>query len=546
VIPASARCSAFFLFVAASAAAAQALSVKTLLNGPPIVGEPRAMAYDARGTLIIADARYNRIAAIDTSGRSMILAGPRADELPGYADGDAAAARFRTPAGIAIAKDGAIYVADAGNHVIRSITPDHQVHTIAGSLQAGSRDGLGAQARFTTPTGLAADTLGNLYVADPDSGVRKIDSQRNVTTLALDCRRPVQLALYGPQKFTYLFVSCADGLLMYRTWDNYLVRFPVDASENAASNSNQEHIERLEGFRSIGQPYAIAALDDHDLLYTDPTQNVVRYIDGNLHLGRIVASAPRIPSLPISIAQASSTRWTLGSRDGRIVQISNLDLRKPATPGLGDLLPPGFAAERAIFIVGNSFVWWNTDWPDSIPGQLERSLRSKWGTRGGGVRVVPVLLPDARLAPAEQFITTVAEAGLMHSVLLDINAELVARTFSLDVAQLMQHPSWIPPLLADLQRLSNRLRGNGTSLIVVLQPEDFELGQAPARTLESLRAGLVAAKIHVIDLYPAFRTADHNAALFGVRDKHPEAAGRALAGREIARQLTRLMPSPRP
>ncbi|MFM7321137.1 MAG: hypothetical protein ACKO5K_06375, partial [Armatimonadota bacterium] len=88
------------------------------------------------------------------------------------ADGAGAAAKFRFPTGVAVAPDGTIYVADAGNHRIRRIAPDGATTTLAGS-GAGFADGAGSAARFDNPVALCFDVKsGRLLVAD--AGNRRI------------------------------------------------------------------------------------------------------------------------------------------------------------------------------------------------------------------------------------------------------------------------------------------------------------------------------------------------------------------------------------
>ena len=77
-------------------------------------------------------------------------------ETPGSADGTNTTARFNDPAGIAIAADGTIFVADNQNHAIRRIATNGVVTTFAGLLGTpGSTDGSGSTARFDSPTSLA-------------------------------------------------------------------------------------------------------------------------------------------------------------------------------------------------------------------------------------------------------------------------------------------------------------------------------------------------------------------------------------------------------
>ena len=110
-----------------------------------------------------------------------ILAGDAGAE--GTMDGAGANARFRTPRGIAIDRDGNLYVADAGNFVIRKITPEGVVTTVAGAAgDSRHADGRAGNARFTSPVALAVNGSGTIYVAD-ERRVRTITSAGQVDTL---------------------------------------------------------------------------------------------------------------------------------------------------------------------------------------------------------------------------------------------------------------------------------------------------------------------------------------------------------------------------
>ncbi|HEX3718877.1 MAG TPA: serine/threonine-protein kinase [Verrucomicrobiae bacterium] len=104
----------------------------------------------------------------------------------GSADGVGANARFRSPSGIAIDTAGNLYVADMGNNTIRKITPDLKVTTLAGAAGvSGAQDGMGGAARFMAPHGIAVDTLGNVFVAEfANNTVRKISPEGVVSLLA--------------------------------------------------------------------------------------------------------------------------------------------------------------------------------------------------------------------------------------------------------------------------------------------------------------------------------------------------------------------------
>lgn len=144
--------------------------------------DPYGVATDAGGNVYVADGGDgNRIRRIAPDGAVTTMAG--GDE--GYADGPGKQARFNTPSGLAIDQRGNLYVADTGNHAIRKITPDGTVSTLAGSGVAGTADGIGKAAQFNGPVGLAVDGDGTVYVADTyNDMIRKIAPDGMVTTLA--------------------------------------------------------------------------------------------------------------------------------------------------------------------------------------------------------------------------------------------------------------------------------------------------------------------------------------------------------------------------
>src|SRR2546426_784900 len=104
----------------------------------------------------------------------------------GSADGTGSAARFNGPFGVATDSSGNVYVADYSNSTIRQITPAGVVTTLAGlAVNPGSDDGTGSAARFNSPSGVATDSSGNVYVADRSNyTIRKITPAGVVTTLA--------------------------------------------------------------------------------------------------------------------------------------------------------------------------------------------------------------------------------------------------------------------------------------------------------------------------------------------------------------------------
>lgn len=174
--------------------------------------EPRGVASDGVGNLYIVDSGNNLIRKMTPAGVVTIFAGVRG--MTGSTDGDGRLATFNAPFGIAIDGGGNLFIADSQNHVIREITPDGIVSTLAGLAgSSGSADGTGAAARFNQPCGVAIDSAGNVYVADTfNEVIRKVTPAGVVTTLAGTAGNEGLVDGTGPAaKFSTPFGVAVDG-----------------------------------------------------------------------------------------------------------------------------------------------------------------------------------------------------------------------------------------------------------------------------------------------------------------------------------------------
>lgn len=144
---------------------------------------PHDVAVDAAGNLFVSDSFNHTIRRIAPNGNVTTFAG--SPGALGHADGSGSAARFASPDGVAVDADGNVYVADRMNHVLRRISTQGVVTTLAGSPGGfGHADGSGSAARFNAPSDLTIDAAGNLYLLDGSSMVRRVTPDGVVTTLA--------------------------------------------------------------------------------------------------------------------------------------------------------------------------------------------------------------------------------------------------------------------------------------------------------------------------------------------------------------------------
>lgn len=126
---------------------------------------PRGLAWDRSGYLYVADTENHTIRRVATNGNVTFWAG-KAGEA-GAVDGHIATARFNRPTGIALDAAGNVFIADRNNHLIRMIDTNWMVTTIGGSAgREGGVDGVGSEALFSNPEGIAVDAQGSLYIAD--------------------------------------------------------------------------------------------------------------------------------------------------------------------------------------------------------------------------------------------------------------------------------------------------------------------------------------------------------------------------------------------
>jgi sugar lactone lactonase YvrE len=165
---------------------------------------PGAVAVDGGGNIYVADSANNTIRKITSSYVVSTLAGTPGS--PGSANGTGAAARFNDPTGVAVDGGGNVYVADSRSDTIREITPGGLVTTLAGTPgTSGSSDGTGPAALFNSPSGIAVDGAGNLYVADTaNSTIRRIAPGGGVTTVA---GQPGKVGLADGPVATALFLA---------------------------------------------------------------------------------------------------------------------------------------------------------------------------------------------------------------------------------------------------------------------------------------------------------------------------------------------------
>ncbi|WP_184549488.1 NHL repeat-containing protein [Mucilaginibacter sp. FT3.2] len=172
------------VFAGTSGKSGSANTVAAVGTTPAVAGlfnNPAGLAIDAVGNLYVADYTNNSIRKVQPDGTVSTIAG----KSVGNVDGTGTAASFNGPRAIAVDAAGNLYVADANNHSIRKVDITGVVTTIAGTGKAGNSDGTGKAASFSHPSGITIDNAGNLFVADAGNNlVRKITTAGVVSSVA--------------------------------------------------------------------------------------------------------------------------------------------------------------------------------------------------------------------------------------------------------------------------------------------------------------------------------------------------------------------------
>ena len=147
---------------------------------------PPAWPSTAPGNVYIADTGNNVIRKINTSGGITTVAGNKAEGYSGD-NGAATNATLYTPTGVAVDGAGNLYIADTNNNRIRKVGTSGTITTIAGTGTAGYSGDSGAatSATLNKPAAVVVDSTGNLYIADTGNDVvRMIATAGTISTFA--------------------------------------------------------------------------------------------------------------------------------------------------------------------------------------------------------------------------------------------------------------------------------------------------------------------------------------------------------------------------
>ena len=164
-------------------------------GGPAVNAQlnfPQGLALDKAGNLYIADSKNNRVRIVTTDGVINTFAGSGAvspgNSPSAYNDnGPATSGLLHLPSGVAVDGSGNVYIADTADNLIRKVTTDGIIHSVAGDDYPGflGDGGNAVNAEFYGPQDVAIDSAGNIYVSDTqNSRIRQITPAGVINTFA--------------------------------------------------------------------------------------------------------------------------------------------------------------------------------------------------------------------------------------------------------------------------------------------------------------------------------------------------------------------------
>ncbi len=250
---------------------------------------PKGVAADGEGNIYIADTDNNRIRMVNRDGVITTVAG---NGTAGYAGdyGFAINAQLRNPTGIAVDSNGNLYIADSGNHRIRKVNTDGIITTVAGNGIAGfgGDNDLALQAQLYFPGGVAADSFGNIFIADTSNHrIRKIDPNGIITTIAGtgaagyigdDCPAK-DTSLYSPRGVA---VDEKGNIFIADTNNDRIRRIDISGvittvAGNGTSDFSGEGVPAIEA--SLYEPVDVAVDKEGNLYIADTQNNRIRRVN---------------------------------------------------------------------------------------------------------------------------------------------------------------------------------------------------------------------------------------------------------------------------
>lgn len=319
---------------------------------------PGDVALDRDGSIYIADTSNHRIRKVDSGGVLTTVAGTGEPGFRGDG-GKASQARFQSPEAVAIGSDGAIYVADWGNHRIRKIDTSGFVTTIAGNGEYGSaQPGVPAtQSPLGWPRDVAVDSQGRIYIPDGRSNrVLRVDLA-GLLTVAVGTGEFGALGDGGPATIAQLrwpsgvAVSDSDTLYIADSGNSLIRRLSPDGTITTVAGSG------IEGFDGDGAPATMFALHRPTRVAAVSDERVIAIDNGNHRVRVLTAEAPR-PEIT-AILNGASRAVAIAPGSVAVISGSELATGIASAPVLPQALPlPTALLETTVTLTDRTETSW--------------------------------------------------------------------------------------------------------------------------------------------------------------------------------------------
>ena len=308
---------------------------------------PTAMAMDSTGNLFIADTVYglSRIRKVATNGVITTVAG--GSSCCGLGDGGAATSAYiAVPYGLAVG-GGNVYIAqvDRNNNLIRRVSANGNISTIAGGGSNAGDGGLATSASLSGPLGVAVDSAGNVYIAETKANrIRKVGTNGIITTVAGngsatdsgDGGLAVQAGVSSPRHVT---VDAAGDLFIAQMSDAR-VRMVTSGGMIYTIAGNGAH-----GFSGDGGP-AMSAMLDLPAGIAIGSQGKLYVADTSSPIARVRLLTPVIPPI-LSITSTHTGSFSQGQTGATYTVTVSNTASGGSTVGavtVTDTLPSGLIA----------------------------------------------------------------------------------------------------------------------------------------------------------------------------------------------------------
>jgi trimeric autotransporter adhesin len=323
------------------------------VNGGPATAQaidfPYAVISDAAGGFYVSSYAPSRIYRVGADGKLTLIAGSGVAGFSGDG-GLATSAQINGPMGLALDGSGNLFFADSANNRIREITPGGIINTVAGDgvFNFAGDGGPAASAELRGPRSVAADSSGNLFIADASNvRIRKIDSTGVINTVA-----GVGIAGFGGDGVpaTNAQIGVPEGIAVDRSGNLFIAEpgnarvreVTADGTINTIAGTGTPGFSGDGGPATSAQlnlPYGVAIDGSGNILISDLNNGRIRQVNTSGIISTVAGSATRGfagDGGPATSAQMVSPFRVAVDEGGNllIADGSNQRVRKVTTAGI--------------------------------------------------------------------------------------------------------------------------------------------------------------------------------------------------------------------